>query len=148
MIRLAPVDEHSVEACAQLKCTQEQQRFTNSPIWSLLQTAYTPLKHHCVLYAIWGEGTVVGMVRLDYSLFEGRYEFTNLLIDRACQRRHFASEAILRIIELFRADGRHRVIRIQVDPENQGAISLYEKSGFAFRGLSEDGIFAEYEYAL
>lgn len=148
MITLKPVDEHSVEACAQLKCTPEQQRFTNSPIWSLLQTAYTPLKEYCVLYAIWSDDTVVGMVRLDYSLFDEWYEFTNLLIDKAYQRRHYAAEAIRCIIGLFRAEGRFRFIRIQVDPENSGAIRLYEKSGFTFRGPSEDGVFNEYEYSL
>ena len=46
MIHIKPVDESSVEVCAYLKCTEEQREYTNSPIWSLLQTAYTPLNEH------------------------------------------------------------------------------------------------------
>lgn len=148
MITLRPVDEHSVEACASLQCTPEQRQFTNSPIWSLLETAYTPLKEHCVLYAIYSDDTVVGMVRLDFTLHEGFYEFTNLLIDRAHQRKHYASEAIRQIVTLFRKDGRNSLLRIHVAPENAVAISLYQKLGFAFTEMSADGIFRIYELIL
>ena len=148
MVTLRPVDEYSVEACASLQCTPEQRKFTNSPIWSLLETAYTPLKQHCVLYAIYSDDTVVGMVRLDYSLHEDYYEFTNLLIDRSYQRKHCASEAIRKIIEIFRQDGRYGFLRIHVAPDNAAAIRLYQKLGFAFTGMSENGVFRVYEVSL
>lgn len=147
-VSLKPVDEHSVEACASLQCTPEQRQFTNSPVWSLLETAYTPLRRHCILYAIYSEDTVVGMVRLDFTLHEGFYEFTNLLIDKSRQRKHYASEAIRQIIEIFREDGRFPLLRIHAAPENAAAIRLYETLGFTFAGNTEDGVFLVYEYLL
>ena len=148
MIALRPVDENSVEACASLQCTEEQRQFTNSPIWSLLETAYTPLKRHCKLFAIYDDDTVAGMVRLDFTLHDGYYEFTNLLIDRAHQRRGCASEAIRQILGIFRRDGRFSTLRIHVAPENTAAIRLYEKLGFSFSGKTEDGVFAVYQCSL
>ena len=148
MITIRPVDENSVEACASLQCTPEQRQFTNSPIWSLLETAYTPLRQHCGLYAIYSGETVVGMVRLDFTLHEGFYEFTNLLIDREHQRKHCASEAIRQIIEVFRRDGRFPLLRIHVAPENAAAIRLYEKLGFTYAHNTEDQVFRVYEYPL
>lgn len=148
MITIKPVDENSVEACASLKCAPEQRQFTNSPIWTLLEAAYTPLKQHCGVYAVYREDTVVGMVRLDFTLHEGFYEFTNLLIDQAHQRKGYASEAIRQIIALFRRDGRFPLLRIHVAPDNAAAIRLYEKLGFSFSGKTEDGVFLVYQYSL
>ena len=121
---------------------------TNSPIWSLLETAYTPLRQHCGLYAIYSGETVVGMVRLDFTLHEGYYEFTNLLIDREHQRKHCAAEAIRQIIEVFRRDGRYPLLRIHVAPENAAAIRLYEKLGFTYAHNPEEQVFRVYEYPL
>ena len=148
MITIRPVDENSVEACASLQCTPEQRQFTNSPIWSLLETAYTPLRQHCGLYAIYSGETVVGMVRLDFTLHEGYYEFTNLLIDREHQRKHCAEEALRQVIGIFRADGRYPLLRIHVAPENTAAIRLYEKLGFTYAHNTEDQVFRVYEYPL
>ncbi|MBR5702393.1 MAG: GNAT family N-acetyltransferase [Oscillospiraceae bacterium] len=148
MITLKPVDENSVEACASLQCTPEQRQFTNSPIWSLLETAYTPLHQHCKLYAIYSGETVVGMVRLDFTLHEGYYEFTNLLIDRNHQRKYYATEAIRQIIEVFRQDGRFQILRIHVAPENTAASLLYQKLGFTYAYRTEDQVFLVYEYPL
>ena len=148
MITIKPVDGNSVEACASLQCTPEQRQFTNSPIWSLLETAYTPLHQHCRLYAIYSGDTVVGMVRLDFSLHEGYYEFTNLLIDRNHQRKHCATGAIRQIIEIFRKDGRFRILRIHVAPENAAAIRLYQKLEFTYAYRTEDQVFLVYEYPL
>ena len=148
MITIRPVDENSVEACASLQCTPEQRQFTNSPIWSLLETAYTPLRQHCGLYAIYSGETVVGMVRLDFTLHEGYYEFTNLLIDQTHQRKHCAEEALRQVIEVFRRDGRYPLLRIHVAPENAAAIRLYEKLGFTYAHNTEDQVFRVYEYPL
>lgn len=148
MIHIKPVDESSIEVCANLKCTEEQREYTNSPIWSLLQTAYTPLNEHCKMYAIFNDDEVVGMVRLDFTLFEDFYMFTNLLIDFHYQRKHYASEAIKCILNAFRKDGRHAMVKIHVDPQNSAAIELYKKAGFRYVGKVFDGVFSEFEMVL
>ena len=148
MVHIKPVDESSVEVCAYLKCTEEQREYTNSPIWSLLQTAYTPLNEHCKMYAIFNDDEVVGMVRLDFTLFEDFYMFTNLLIDKNHQRKNYASEAIKCILDVFKNDGRHSSVKIHVDPQNSAAIALYKKAGFRYVGEVLDGVFAEYEICI
>jgi len=148
MVHIKPVDESSVEVCAYLKCTEEQREYTNSPIWSLLQTAYTPLNEHCKMYAIFNDDEVVGMVRLDFTLFEDFYMFTNLLIDKNHQRKNYASEAIKCILDVFKNDGRHSTVKIHVDPQNAGAIALYKKAGFRYVGEVFDGVFSEYEIGI
>jgi len=148
MIRIRPVDENSIEACASLKCTDEQCRFANSPVWSLLQAAYTSVSEHCRMYAIYNDDEVVGMVRLDLILFEDCFMFTNLIIDKRYQRRHYAYDAVKCIFDLLRKDGRRNIVRLHVDPENEAAIALYEKSGFRYTGKTADGIFSEFEAEL
>lgn len=149
MVVLKEVDETSLEQCAALKCTQEQTAFANSPVWSLLQTAYTSCKDHCILYAIWHNDQVVGMVRLDFTLFSDCYMFTNLLIDKAYQRQHLATKAIQEIIRIFRQDGRHSLLKLHVAKENIIARALYEKCGFLCVGTTmENDVFLEYTIDL
>ena len=141
---IRPVDEDSVEACASLKCREEQIEFTNSPVWSLLQTAYTSIAGKCKLYAVWHREQVVGMVRLDFTLHDGYYMFTNLLIHRDHQRKHYGENAVARVLEEFRRDGRYDRVKLHVAPGNAGAIALYEKVGFRCLGKTADGNFLEY----
>jgi diamine N-acetyltransferase len=148
MITLKEVDETTLEACASLTCKPEQRQFTNSPVWSLLETAYTPLKNHSKLYAVCSDTAVVGMVRLDYTLHPDCYEFTNLLIDEKYQRRHYAAEAVAVILELFRKERRHDTVRIFAAPENAAALELYRKAGFLDLGKTKDGVFRILEYKL
>ena len=148
MVSLRCVDESNLEACSNLSCTPEQCQFTNSPVWSLLQTAYTPLGEHCKLYAIQDGGVVVGMVRLDFTLYDDCYMFTNLIIDQQYQRRHYATKAVKQALELFRGNRLHDVVKIHVAPENKNAVALDRKIGFVFCGKSKDDIFDVYDYKL
>jgi len=148
MISLKCVDENSFEACSYLECTHEQCEFTCSPVWSLLQTAYTPLHKHCKLYAIYNDDIVVGMVRLDFTLHKDCYMFTNLLIDKKYQHNHYATQAVNRILEIFRQEHYFDVVKIHVAPNNENAISLYQKAGFVFTGKTVDDAFYEYSYFI
>ena len=130
MVYLREVDEETVEQCAGLRCTQEQCQFANSPVWTLLQAAYCDIRGKCRVFAIKDECTVVGMIRLDFSVFPDCYMFTNLLIDQKYQRKHYATEAVKAALDIFKKDGRHSIVRIHVAKENCAAIGLYEKTGF------------------
>ena len=81
------------------------------------------------------------MVRLDFSVFDNHYEFTDLIIDKDHQRKHYATDAIKEVIGLFLEDGKHRTIRIHVAKENTSAIRLYEKSGFVHQPDSDNEYF-------
>ena len=149
MIDLREVDGNTVEQCAALKCTDAQRQFTNAPIWTLLQAAYdNALKDKCTVYAIMDGETVVGMVRLDFAVFQDRYEFTNLLIHAEYQRKHFATAAIQKIIDVFAADGKYNTIRLHVAKDNTAAIHLYEKAGFRRCPECDDDWFYSYDYLL
>jgi len=145
MIKLRYIDEHNFEACSELMCTKEQCQFTNAPLWSLLQAAYSDLREKTKLYAICDGKTVVGMVRLDFH-HPDCYMFTNLIIDQRFQRRGFATEAIRAALRIFRKNGRHPIVKIKAAPENAAAIALYEKMGFSFVEKAAD--FVLYTLAL
>lgn len=148
MIFLCPVDESNLEACSNLERQEEQCQFTNSPVWSLLQAAYTSIHAHCQCYAIQNDVVVVGMVRPDFSLHDDCYMFTNLMIDKKCKRRHYATEAVQRIFEVFRNDNQFDTVKIHVAEKNLNAIALYRNLGFRFCGKSKDDLFDVFEYKL
>jgi len=145
MIKLRDIDEHNFEACSELMCTKEQCQFTNAPVWSLLQAAYSNLRDKTKLFAICRGKTVVGLIRLDFHLSDC-YEFTNLMIDQRWQRRGYATCAVQAALRVFREDGKHSVVKIKVAPENEAAIRLYEKLGFVSCGESEH--FVHFECAI
>lgn len=149
MVYLREVDSNSVEQCSKLKCTNEQCQFTNSPTWTLLQAAYDAvLKDKCKVYAIFNNETVVGMVRLDFTVFDDCYEFTNLIVDAKYQRRQYATSAIKEIIKIFTIDGKHKSIRLHVAKNNTAAILLYEKVGFIHYSATDDDWFYTYYYHI
>ena len=137
MIRLCAIDEHNFEACSELMCTKEQCCFTNAPVWSLLQAAYSDLRNKTKLYAICSGKTVVGMIRLDFH-HPDCYMFTNLLVDQRYQRRGYAAKAVRAALKIFREDGRYPFVKIKVAPENTAAIGLYEKLDFSRAGETPD----------
>ncbi|MPM64502.1 hypothetical protein SDC9_111389 [bioreactor metagenome] len=142
MVTLRDIDETNVESCAELKCLDEQCQFTNSPVWSLLQSAYTHIKDKSKLYSIYADNTLVGMIRLDFTLHDGFYMFTNLLIDKDYQRKGYAQKAVYAALEIFRQDGRHKTVKIHVAYENANAIHLYKKCGFTEAdNYSEENVF-------
>jgi len=148
MLFLREVDETSVEFCAKLECTKEQSQFTNSPIWTLLQCAYTPIKDKSKVYAIFYDKIVVGMVRLDFALENDFFMFTNLIIHKDYQRNHYATKAVEVIIDIFKKDGRFPIIKINVAKGNFPAISLYTKLGFKKVDDNKDEYMFTYIYEL
>ena len=143
MVHLLEVDGDSVEQCSMLKCTDDQCRFTNAPLWTLLQAAYdNGIKGKCKVYAIYNRETVVGMVRLDFSVCNDCYEFTNLIIGAQHQRKHYATAAIKEIVKIFRNDGKNKVIKLRVAKDNVAAIELYQKAGF----IKQDNVADEHFY--
>lgn len=92
--------------------------------------------------------TVVGMVGLDFSVFQDCYAFTNLLIHAEYQRRHYAGAAMKKIIGIFAMDGKRKTIRLQVAKDNTAAIGLYEKAGFHHAPEQDDNWFYTYKYHI
>ena len=89
------------------------------------------------LVGIYDGPTVVGFAM--YGCFaqpepEGQLWLDRLLIDRAYQGRGYGAGAVAALLErLPKEYGKDRVF-LSVYDDNQGAIRLYEKLGFAFNG--------------
>lgn len=148
MIKLVDINENNYEACADLMCTPEQCEFTNSPIWSLLQAAYASFKDKSKLYCINHDNTVVGMIRLDFSMHEECYMFTNLIIDKSHQHKGFATQAVREALNLFREEKKFNIIRIHVASKNVNAINLYKKVGFISTNKLNENDLLSMEYTL
>lgn len=141
MIFLRDIDENNYEACSDLICTKEQCQFTNSPVWTLLQAAYSSLRNQSKLYSIYNDDTLVGLIRLDFTMHDNYYMFTNLLIDKKFQRKGYATGAVKCALNIFRNDGKHSLVKIHVAPENTSAIDLYKKVGFTLtEEFTENGL--------
>ncbi|MDU6855389.1 MAG: GNAT family N-acetyltransferase [Zhenhengia sp.] len=148
MVKLSDINENNYEACSGLMCTQEQCEFTNSPIWSLLQAAYASFKDKSKLYCISDDNRVVGMIRLDFSVYDDYYMFTNLIIDKSYQRKGIATQAVRLALDIFREEKKFEVVRIHVATKNTHAIHLYKKVGFVSTNkFSENGLLIM-EYSL
>lgn len=63
----------------------------------------------------------------------------HLLIDETQQRRGYGRAALQRLLELGRRSGGCGTLRLTVNPENAGAIALYESTGFEVTGTDADG---------
>lgn len=148
MIELLDINENNYEACSELTCTPEQCEFANSPVWSLLQAAYASFKHQSKLYCISNGDAVVGMIRLDFSMHEDCYMFTNLIIDKFHQNKGYATQAVILALDVFRKDKKFEVVRIHVALKNSNAINLYTKIGFISTNRINENDLLTMEYTL
>jgi RimJ/RimL family protein N-acetyltransferase len=148
-VELREVDANNYEAVIDLKCGTDQNQFTNSPGWALLQSAYSEMKGKVRHYAVCAGDTVAGMLRLDFTLLPESYGLADMLIDREHQRQGYAGEAVRCALEIFRQEGRHRKVSLLVSPDNAASIALCAKTGFAPTGETvSDGALLVYERKL
>ncbi|MDR3310300.1 MAG: GNAT family N-acetyltransferase [Oscillospiraceae bacterium] len=144
-VRLRPVDREPLDAVLNLRCADGQEANTNDYTWALLQAAYW-YGGAAKMYAVCAGDTVVGRIRLDDT--PDCHSFTDLLIDRAHQRRGYAEAAVREAVRLFRCGGKHSRVSIFVAEDNAAAIALYRKCGFTETGRCDPDVPQLREYAL
>jgi diamine N-acetyltransferase len=147
MISLRPVDATNYRECIELSVAPEQEGFVASNVRSLAE-AYV-WREGAEPYAVYADEELVGFALLfpfgdvEYpSLPKPGTELgmvlVRLMIDARFQGKGYGREAVEAIVENVRARGL-ATVRLSVVPENEQAIELYRRSGFAETGGVQGG---------
>ena len=122
-LRFVPITEENRREVENLQLFPEQRSYIESVPECLAEAEQT---REWRTVGIYDGPTVVGFAM--YGCFD------RLLIDRAYQGRGYGAGAVAALLErLPKEYGKDRVF-LSVYDDNQGAIRLYEKLGFAFNG--------------
>ena len=73
---------------------------------------------------------IIGLVVLTNKPLNGKYSFTDLIIDEDYQHKGYGKQATNKIVEHFKKMNESKIIKIEVFSENTIAIKCYEKCGF------------------
>lgn len=87
-------------------------------------------KEYSDLYSIYLDDKIIGLVVISRTPLNGKWCFTDLVIDDDYQHQGYGKLATNKIIEHFKNRNESNVIKIEVFNENINAIKCYEKCGF------------------
>lgn len=87
-------------------------------------------KDYSDLVGIYLDDQIIGLVVMTNKPLNGKYSFTDLVIDETYQRKGYGILATNKIIEHFKNRNESNIIKIEVFNENISAIKCYEKCGF------------------
>ena len=130
-LSLRKIDESNFIACFNLELGPGQERFVSHPIRSLAQ-AYVYYSH-CTPFAIYRGDVMVGYVMVLYDPDERTYNIWHLMVDQKCQNQGCGQKALALCLDYIRTQpfGKSDVVLITCDPQNTGAMHIYEKFGFS-----------------
>lgn len=131
MTELRPVDRHNIEAVLELRVTEAQAHFVAPNVLSLAQTVAYP---ECIPLAVYAYDEPVGFLMYCIDNDDGDYWLYRLMVDAGCQGRGHGRAAMEQLLARIKADPSHHRLYLGVEPENQGAIALYQSLGFRFDG--------------
>ena len=147
MITLREITRDNYVTCLNLKVSKEQESFVAPNTWSLAQSKY---ETECIPLAIYKDDEMVGFLLYCIADFDNNYWIYRLMIDEKYQRKGYAYQAMLKLLEIITADKNHNKIYIDHHPDNIEANKLYSKLGFKktdeFAKVDDFNIFMRYDY--
>ncbi len=140
MIILDKVTEENWLDVANLSVKEEQKSYVAPPI-GILARAYVYRDVHANVYVIKNDETIIGvaMVR-DFSDDPVGYDLQQFMIDKQFQNQGYGTEALRKIIEDLKLQGRYNTVEVCVKRADAEAIRVYEKVGFADSGYVDEDI--------
>lgn len=109
----------------------------------MLARAYAYREQRSRAFIICAGETPVGM-GLYYDLPDMEcYDFSQLFIDERYQGKGYAKEAIRKVLDIMRADGKYKKVALCYIEGNEVAKKLYESFGFAEIDRDENEIIME-----
>jgi diamine N-acetyltransferase len=147
VISLRTIDSSNYRECIELSVAPDQQQFVASNLQSLAD-AYA-WREAAEPFAVYSDDEMVGFALLfpladgdDNSIpepgTERGYILVRLMIDDRFQGHGYGRAALDAIVELVRDRGLP-TIRLSVVPENEQALELYRRNGFAETGEVHGG---------
>ena len=127
MIELREITRDNYKQCVNLRVSDNQQNFVASNVFSLTQAKYEP---ECIPLAIYTDDEMVGFVMYCVDIDDDNYWIYRLMIEEKHQRKGYAFDAMMQVIDIIKQDKTRHKIYIDCKHENIAAQELYAKLGF------------------
>ena len=133
-IRLEPITEENWQAVARLEVEPDQARFLDTPL-GIIARGYVYRGQRARVYAVTADGAVAGVCLVkDLDEEPACYDLQQFLVDRRFQRRGVGAEALRQLLARLALERRYGRVEVCVHREDEAALRLYAKCGFADTG--------------
>ena len=136
--RLMQINETNFIDAFHLELADGQEHYVSSPVRSLAQ-AYVYYKQ-CTPFGIYHGDKMVGYVMVIYDYDIPEYDIWHMMIDRSEQGKGYGRAALQNVLDYIREKpfGDSDRVALTCNKENQTAMKLYLKAGFAPTGRSDE----------
>lgn len=136
MVHFRNITEENFVAVLRMK-QAEGQNFVPPNAESLVQAWLYYENHDVYSFAIYNDETPVGFMQLDEDLEKKAMFLWRVMITAEHQGNGFGTAAVEKIIALVRESGKYDYLELGCEPENTGAMHIYQKLGFRPTGEVE-----------
>jgi len=136
--RLMQINETNFIDAFHLELADGQEHYVSSPVRSLAQ-AYVYYKQ-CTPFGIYHGDKMVGYVMVIYDYDIPEYDIWHMMIDQSEQGKGYGRAALQNVLDYIREKpfGDSDRVALTCNKENQTAMKLYLKAGFAPTGRSDE----------
>jgi diamine N-acetyltransferase len=140
MPEIRPVTKDNWKELIRLKVREDQTHFVASNLYSIAESQFGDDDEGHWDFHPFGiyneENTPVGffMYGLNFEHSKQQALIIRLMVDEKYQGKGYGRFGMQKMLELFHADDRLRVVGISYEPENEGARQLYASLGFEETG--------------
>ena len=135
-VTLRAVTRHNFDDVIGLHVADDQLDFLNSNVEAVAWASVAPESR---VFAVYSGETVVGLATYGYLPDDGRCWISHLMVDESRQRAGTGRAALEQLLELMTVESGGADILVAVNPDNRGAIRLYEQYGFVDTGRQQNG---------
>jgi len=147
MPEIRPVTKDNWRELIKLEVRDDQKGFVASNVKSIAESQFGYDEpdfghwdfHPFGIYS--DDGTPVGFLMYGYNFSHPKQQafIIRLMVDEKFQGKGYGRFGMEKLLEIFRADERIRVVGISYEPENEGARKLYASLGFIEPGEVIEG---------
>jgi diamine N-acetyltransferase len=139
MLEIHPVDKDNWRALIKLQVREDQKHFVASNLFSIAEAQFgDDSEGHWDFYpyGIYDGDTPVGFLMYGYNFEHPKQQafVIRLMVDEKFQSKGYGRFGMQKMLEIFRADERIKVVGISYEPENEAARRLYASLGFVEPG--------------
>ena len=136
--RLMQINETNFIDAFHLELADGQEHYVSNPVRSLAQ-AYVYYKQ-CTPFGIYHGDKMVGYVMVIYDYGIPEYDIWHMMIDQSEQGKGYGRAALQNVLDYIREKpfGDSDRVALTCNKENQTAMKLYLKAGFAPTGRSDE----------
>ena len=139
MLEIHPVDRDNWRALVKLQVREDQKHFVASNLFSIAEAQFgDDDEGHWDFYpyGIYDGDTPVGFLMYGYNFEHPKHQafVIRLMVDEKFQNMGYGRFGMQKMLEIFRADERIKVVGISYEPENEAARRLYANLGFVEPG--------------